>query len=321
MLQDFFFGGEALVPAPFYVWGIVNTTPDSFHDGGLYLAQEEALCHAKSLWNQGAAILDIGGASSRPGAKDVPAEEEWKRISPLLTSIRKNPQGFCNASLAEKVESSQTRAHTADGREESIFTKNPLYARRESPVISIDTWRADVASKALENGADIINDISAFSWDEKLLDVVAEHKPGYVLMHCQGRPQRMQNEPVYTDIVEDVVRFFEEKMNTLVQKGLPENHIILDPGIGFGKNINHNITLLQASQKLAKLGRPILLGISYKSLFGHLFGIKAEKRKSITQVCTALMAQYGIQHHRVHDVLATVESLTLQAVLQEKGTV
>jgi len=304
--QDFLFRGEALVSAPFYVWGIVNTTPDSFHDGGLYCSQENAIAHAQKLWEQGAAILDIGGASSRPGADDVSAEEEWKRIFGVIQAIKNTPKKTPSVKSGESTQAVEF-AHV------NHFSQTYMHSR---PLISVDTWRTEVARKALENGVDIINDISAFSWEENLLDVLAEHKPGYVLMHCQGRPQSMQNKPFYVDVVEEVTRFFEEKMNTLVQRGLPENHIILDLGIGFGKNLNHNLALLQATQKLIKLGRPILLGISYKSFFGQLLDIEAEKRESITQVCTALMAEKGIRHHRVHDVLSTVQSLTLQSFLQ-----
>lgn len=305
MSQDFFFRGEALMPAPFYVWGVVNITTDSFHDGGCYSLEENAIKHALKLWSEGAAVLDIGGASSRPNAKDVPAAEEWSRISGVIQAIKNTPKQELNVELAQMLRLNQENSY-------------PLLLPSFRPCISVDTWRAEVARKALDAGADIINDISAFSWEEDLLDVVAEYKPGYVLMHCQGRPQNMQNKPLYVDVVEDIIHFFEEKMNILVQKGLPENHIILDMGIGFGKNVKHNLALLQATQKLIKLGRPILLGISYKSFFGHLLGIETEKREMITQVCTALMAQEGIRHHRVHDVLSTVQSLTLQSFLQKE---
>ena len=287
------------MPAPFYVWGIVNTTPDSFHDGGFYLSQENAIKHAQKLWSQGAAILDIGGASSRPGAEDVSSEEEWNRISGVIQAVK-----------------SMRNSHDTPNDCASHFSEMP-----SRPLISVDTWRAEVARKALENGADIINDISAFSWEENLLDVIAEYKPAYVLMHCQGRPQNMQNKPCYSNVVDDVIKFFEEKMEILVRRGLPESNIILDPGIGFGKDVNHNLALLKATQKLFALDRPILLGISHKSFFGHLLGIDAGKREGITQVCTALMAQQGIIHHRVHDVLSTVQSLTLHTALRVDDTV
>ena len=285
------FRGEALTPAPFYVWGIVNTTPNSFFDGGQYLESNKAISHAQELWEQGAAILDIGGASSRPGAEDVSAEEEWKRIFPVIQAIQ-------NLNIPSK------------GTENLRTDIVPLsYANK--PLISIDTWRAEVAEKALQQGVEIINDISAFNWEQNLLSVVAEYKPMYVLMHCQGRPQTMQKAPEYHDVVKEVYEFFEKKMNILVQAGLPEQNIILDPGIGFGKTLEHNLNLLKNIKVFDTLQRPILLGISQKSLFGHLLGLDKDKRSISTQVCTALAMEKGIIHHRVHEVAHTVQTLAL----------
>lgn len=289
--------GEALQPAPFYVWGIVNATPDSFYDGGCYEKTDHAVSHAKLLWEQGAAILDIGGASSRPGAEDVSALEEWQRIAPVISAVK----GFSGPSRG------------ADRLRTDIV---PL-AYAEKPLVSVDTWRAEVAEKALEKGVEIINDISAFAWEPKLLDVVAEHKPMYVLMHCQGRPQTMQNTPRYDDVVREVYAFFEEKMNILVQKGLPEQNIILDFGIGFGKSLEHNLALLKHIDVFNRLGRPLLLGLSQKSMFGHLLGLDKHERSVSTQVCTALAMYGGIVHHRVHEVKHTVETLALAYALKK----
>lgn len=290
------FRGEALKPAPFYVWGIVNITPDSFFDGGLYAQTENAINHAKMLWEQGAAILDIGGASSRPGAKDVSAEEEWERIYPVIQAV----QNF--DFLSKGVENLRTDLV-------------PL-SFEENPLLSIDTWRANVAEKALQQGVEIINDISAFSWEKELLSVVAEYRPMYVLMHCQGRPQTMQQAPEYQDVVKEVYAFFEEKMNKLVQAGLPEQNIILDPGIGFGKTLEHNLNLLKNIKVFDTLHRPILLGISQKSMFGHLLGLDKDKRSISTQVCTALAMEKGIIHHRVHEVEHTVQTLALSYAMK-----
>ncbi len=171
--------------------------------------------------------------------------------------------------------------------------------------------------KALEKGVEIINDISAFNWEKKLLDVVAAYKPLYVLMHCQGRPQTMQDTPAYNNVVRDVYAFFEQKMNILVQKGLPEENIILDFGIGFGKTLEHNLALLQNIEFFETLKRPLLLGLSQKSLFGHLLGQEKNERSVSTQVCTALAMQSGIIHHRVHEVKKTVETLALTYALQK----
>lgn len=295
--------GEAIKPAPFYVWGIVNTTPDSFYDGGCYEKADHAVAHARALWEEGAWILDIGGASSRPGAQDVSSLEEWQRIAPVISAV----QRFC----AEKKEREANRGAGAVRRD--IV---PLQFA-EKPLISIDTWRAEVAEKALEKGVEIINDISAFNWEKKLLDVVAAYKPLYVLMHCQGRPQTMQDTPAYNNVVRDVYAFFEQKMNILVQKGLPEENIILDFGIGFGKTLEHNLALLQNIEFFETLKRPLLLGLSQKSLFGHLLGQEKNERSVSTQVCTALAMQSGIIHHRVHEVKKTVETLALTYALQK----
>lgn len=298
--------GEALKPAPFYVWGIVNTTPDSFYDGGCYEKVDHAIAHAHALWEEGACILDIGGASSRPGAQDVSSREEWQRIAPVISAVKefsahkKQGQGLSN--LEEPYH----------GIRRDIV---PLQFA-EKPLISIDTWRAEVAEKALEKGVEIINDISAFQWEEKLLDVIVAYKPLYVLMHCQGRPQTMQDTPVYNNVVQDVYAFFEKKMNTLVQKGLPEENIILDFGIGFGKTLEHNLALLQNIAFFDTLKRPLLLGLSQKSMFGHLLGQDKHERSTSTQVCTALAMRSGITHHRVHEVKKTVETLALTYALQ-----
>lgn len=298
--------GEALKPAPFYVWGIVNTTPDSFYDGGCYEKADHAIAHARALWEEGAYILDIGGASSRPGSKDVSALEEWQRIAPVISAVR---EFSAHKEPRQSAQRSGARA---------IRTDIVPLQFAEKPLISIDTWRAEVAEKALEKGVRIINDISAFEWEKELLDVVADYKPLYVLMHCQGRPQTMQDTPVYEDVVQEVYAFFEKKMNILVQKGLPEENIILDFGIGFGKSLEHNLALLQNIAFFDTLKRPLLLGLSQKSMFGHLLGQGIKERSVSTQVCTALAMQQGIKHHRVHEVKKTVETLALTYALQKQ---
>lgn len=289
--------GEALKPAPFYVWGIVNTTPDSFYDGGCYERADRAAAHARLLWQQGAAVLDIGGASSRPGAKDVGSLEEWQRIAPVISAVK---EFSLPSSGADKIRTDIVPLRYAD-----------------KPLVSVDTWRAEVARRALEKGAEIINDISAFEWEKELLDVVAEFRPMYVLMHCKGRPQTMQDLPVYDNVVEEVYAFFEQKMNELVRRGLPEQNIILDFGIGFGKNLEHNLALLSHIERFESLNRPMLLGLSQKSMFGHLLGQDKNERSVSTQVCTALAMQKGILHHRVHEVKQTVETLALTYALQK----
>lgn len=266
-------------PSRFTLWGVVNVTPDSFFDGGRYPSFESAFSHARRLAADGARILDLGGASSRPGAGDVPVEDEMRRVLPLVRAL-------------------------SEGR-----------GRRTPPdtLLSVDTWRAKVAAAVLEAGADIINDISACLWEPELSDVLAQYRPGYVLMHCRrgATPGTMQNDPHYDDVVEEVMRFFEERMNAMVKAGLPEENIILDPGIGFGKSAEHNCLLLSSVERLFGFGRPVLLGVSNKSLFGDLLGLDVNRRIESTNVCSALLAARGVAHHRVHDVASARRALTL----------
>ena len=273
-------------PPRFTLWGVVNVTPDSFFDGGTHDSLERAVPHALSLATDGARVLDLGGASSRPGADDVPAEEELRRVLPLLKELVRL----------------RAQADTTEG-----------VALSASTLFSVDTWRADVARAALEAGADIVNDVSACAWEPSLREAVAEHKPGYVLMHCLPgtAPRTMQDAPRYGDTVGEVLDFFEKNMTLLVKAGLPEEHIMLDPGIGFGKTAEHNCALLRGMERLQSLGRPILLGVSNKSLFGALLGLGVHERGEATRVCTALLAARGIVHHRVHDVKAARQALTL----------
>lgn len=265
-----------------YIWGIVNITPDSFYDGGKHASPESALEHARLLRGQGADVLDLGGASSRPGAEDVPAAEELRRVLPVLSSLQEDRESFGRDGAPERF-----------------------------PLLSVDTWRAEVARAVLEAGADIINDISAFRWDPELLQVVAAYRPGYVLMHCQGRPGTMQAAPHYQDVVDEVLAFFEDRLNAMARAGLPEDHVILDPGIGFGKRLEHNLALLRGMQRLLGFGRPVLLGISQKSMFSDLLGLDRTERGTATDIVTALMAARGVAHHRVHDVVSALQALRL----------
>lgn len=286
--------------APYWIWGIVNVTPDSFSDGGRYAAPEAALTHARALAAQGAAVLDIGGASSRPGAPTVDAAEEAARVMPVLRAL-----------LAERAAPGSTGSDNSGGATDSAPLASPPGSGLSLPLISADTWRADVAEAALDAGADIINDISACAWEPRLAELVAERRPGYVLMHCQGRPEHMQDAPRYADVVDEVAAFFERRMAALVRAGLPETNIVLDPGIGFGKTLEHNLALLAGTGRLRALGRPLLMGLSRKSLFGELFGLPLAERGEVTAVGTALMAERGYVHHRVHDAAAARRALAL----------
>lgn len=295
---------------PFCVWGVINTTPDSFFDGGRFYGQgngntlcpDLALSHALELVAQGAQVLDIGGASSRPGAADVPEKEEQARVLPLVQALvaqLKSPAPSLSLSVpaANAVSNLCTRAFP--------------FAPCASPLLSVDTWRASVAKTALEAGAAIINDISGALWDSAMENILAEYKPFYVLMHSKGKPVAMQNAPSYTSVVEEVLAFFEMRMEALVCKGLPESRIILDIGIGFGKSLEHNLILLQNIEKFLALGRPLLVGLSQKSLFGDLLGLAKGQRSEATAIAVALLASRGVVHHRVHNVLSAVQALRL----------
>ena len=271
-------GGKTLRVSPFCVMGIVNITPDSFYDGGAYGTPESAVRRCLRLLKQGAHILDLGAASSRPGAQELAPEEEQARLLPVLRDLREHPAG-------------------------------------RKAAISIDTCRASTARLALEAGADIINDISACAFDPKLLDTLVEYAPGYVLMHCRGRPADMQENPRYANVVDEVLHFFEKELARLCRAGLAEESIVLDPGIGFGKRLEDNTALLRAIPRLRSLGRPLLGGISMKSLFGDLLGLTLKRRGPATQVATALLAVKGVPLHRVHDVAGALDALRLAQVL------
>jgi dihydropteroate synthase len=258
--------------------GIVNITPDSFYDGGAHERPESAVRHGLRLLEQGARILDLGAQSSRPGAQELAPEQEQARLLPVLRGLREDPAG------------------------------------REAAV-SIDTYRASTARLALEAGADIINDISACAFDPELLAVLVEYAPGYVLMHCRGRPADMQENPRYENVVDEVVHFFEKEMTRLCGAGLAEESIVLDPGIGFGKRLEDNTALLRGIPRLRGLGRPLLAGLSMKSLFGDLLGLAPERRGPATQVATALLAVKGVALHRVHDVAGALDALRLAQAL------
>lgn len=267
------------VPMRFTLWGIVNATPDSFYDGNRHASATEAIEHALKLRTNGARILDIGGASTRPGAEDIPAHEELSRIMPVIRALN-------------------------DFR---------IYQKDEAMLLSIDTWQASVAAAALENGADIINDVSGFAWDPSLPDVLAQYNPGYVLTHCPPgtTPRTMQAPPRYDNLIDDTCSYFDQKLNMLVSHGFSEKHVMLDPGIGFGKSLTDNIMLLSRIELFFRFGRPILIGLSNKSMFQSLLGLSLNERSEATAVSTAILAGKGVLHHRVHDVAGAKNALVL----------
>lgn len=270
-------GGRVLGPAPFFIAGIVNVTPDSFYDGGAHGAAGQAVAHGLTLARQGAHILDVGGESTRPYAETVSAEAEIARVLPVI---------------------------------EGLLASEEL-SGGSAPVISVDTTKAVVAVRALDAGAVILNDVSAFSFDPALADVIAQYKPGYVLMHSLGRPGTMQDAPRYADVVDAIMAFFEEKLERLDALGLPRDRIVLDPGIGFGKTLDHNLAILRDIGRFKTFGLPLYMGLSNKSLWQGLLGLPVDRRQNATQAATAIMAAKGVSIHRVHEVESTRQTLTI----------
>ncbi|MBQ3060091.1 MAG: dihydropteroate synthase [Desulfovibrio sp.] len=272
--------GRALTTsAPFGVVGIVNLTPDSFFDGGRHYGPCGGLAHAMQLYADGADLLDLGAESSRPGAVPVSPDDEQARLLPVLAALR-------------------TAAPAA--------------------VLSVDTCRASTAAAALAMGAAVINDVSACIQDPALLDVIIQYRPGYVLTHNGGFPADRRQRPFRNGrdgICREVMLFFEQGLHRLTSAGLPEERIILDPGIGFGKTLKENMLLLTRVEEWLSLGRPIMLGLSMKSLFGSLLGLPVHERGPATLAATVCLWQKGIFWHRVHDVPGVRQALATAAAL------
>lgn len=250
--------------------GVLNVTPDSFSDGGRFFTAEAALECAGQMIRDGADLLDVGGESTRPGAASVPIEEEIRRVVPVIKQ---------------------------------------LAARVQTP-ISVDTQKPEVARAALLAGASIVNDIAANRTDDTMWRVVAEFRAGYVAMHMQGTPQTMQQNPAYTDVACEVDEFFAERLARLEALGVRPEQVALDPGIGFGKTLAHNLALLRALPRFTRHDRPVLLGVSRKSFLGKL--TKAENpadRLPGALACAALAVRDGVHVLRVHDVRATVAAV------------
>lgn len=250
------------------VMGILNATPDSFSDGGRYFGTEAAVARALEMGREGADILDIGGESTRPGAAPVSAAEEIRRTVPVIERIR---------------------------------------AQSDIP-ISIDTMKAEVAARAIAAGAQIINDISAFSADPAMVDVAAGTGAGVVLMHMQGTPQTMQRQPAYGDVVREVRDYLLVRAGFCLQHGIARNRLVIDPGIGFGKTTGHNLALLRALPELAGCGFPLLVGASRKRFTGELTGRgEPVERRAGSLGAAAWAAMRGAHVLRVHDVIDTCD--------------
>lgn len=247
--------------------GILNTTPDSFFDGGKYGELERAIARGRQLWEAGASIIDVGGASSRPGALEVPVEEELRRVIPVILALREE---------------------------------------LPDAVLSVDTWRAEVAAAAVKAGAAMINDISAGALDEAMFPTVASLGVPYVLMHMQGRPDTMQVAPVYSDVFVEVIDFLIKRVLQLRVLGVKD--IILDPGFGFGKTVAHNFELLRRLGALKEvLQLPILVGVSRKSMIYKTLGTSAEEALNGTTALHMVALQQGASILRVHDVKEAAE--------------
>jgi dihydropteroate synthase len=256
----------------FTVMGVVNVTPDSFSDGGLFFDADIAIAHGLELAAEGAAILDVGGESTRPGAEPVPAAAELERVLPVIEGLQ---------------------------------------ARGGSAQISIDTSKAAVAAQALDAGAAIVNDVTALRGDPEMAGLVAARGVPCCLMHMLGEPRTMQDDPRYDDVVSDVKAFLEERMAFAVAAGIREERLLLDPGIGFGKTVEHNLELLARLDELVTLGRPLVIGTSRKSFLGRVTGRPLDDRLAATIATNVLAYERGARVFRVHDVAPVRDALVI----------
>jgi len=270
---------EFVFPRPTLVMGVLNVTPDSFSDGGRFLEPEAAVRRGLEMVEEGADIIDIGGESTRPHAAPVSQEEELGRVLPVIERLM-------------------------------AVVGVPL---------SIDTMKVEVARVALAAGVSMINDVAANRVDETMWRLVGESGAGYVCLHMQGTPATMQTNPAYTNVVAEVEEFFRERLSRLGSCGVEINRIILDPGIGFGKGIEHNLELLGSLKRLARLDRPLLLGVSRKSFLGKVTGAEPKQRLAGALACACLAVQDGVRLIRTHDVAETVQAVRMtEAVLSHR---
>jgi dihydropteroate synthase len=260
--------------------GVVNVTPDSFSDGGAFADTAAAVAHGRALVAEGAAILDVGGESTRPGAAPVPEAEETRRVVPVV-------QG--------------------------------LVATGTAAAISVDTSKAGVARAALAAGARIVNDVTALRGDADMAAVVGEAGARLCLMHMLGEPRTMQEDPHYDDVVGEVKAFLAERLDAAVAAGIPEDRVLLDPGIGFGKTIAHNLELLRRLDEIAALGRPVVVGTSRKSFLGRLTGREVGERVPGTIATNVLALAKGAEVFRVHDVAPVRDALVVAAAVLRRG--
>ncbi len=262
-----------------HVMGILNVTPDSFSDGGNYLDVQQAIVHAETMVAEGATLIDIGGESSRPGASPVPVNEELARVLPVVRAL----------------------ADTVD------------------VLLSVDTYKTEVARRALEAGAHVVNDITALGSDPDMAATVAEMEAGVVLMHMKGTPRTMQQSPEYNDIVNEVRAWLKKKVQNAEAQGISPERIIIDPGIGFGKTTKHNLELLKRLSEFRTLKKPLLIGTSRKSFIGNILKVPVTERVEGTAATVCWAIAHGADIVRVHDVKANVRAAQMTDALYREA--
>lgn len=258
--------------------GVINITPDSFSDGGSYLDKDKAVERGLELFSEGSDIIDIGGESSRPGSDPISKEEEMRRVVPVISELRK----------------------------------------RIDTLISVDTTKSEVAQAALDAGADIINDISSFRFDPRMMTLVAQKEIPVILMHMKGNPKTMQINPHYQDLLKEVKEFLNERLEEAQAQGIKKEKIIIDPGIGFGKKLKDNLILINNLHFLEEFNRPILVGISRKSFIGKILNLPPQERLEGTIASAILSHIHGAHILRIHDVEAVKRAiLVAEAIISE----
>lgn len=256
--------------------GVLNVTPDSFSDGGLYLHPRKAFDRALQMEAEGADLIDVGGESSRPGALSIPSEEEGGRVLRVIEQL----------------------------------------AKRLQIPISIDTTKSIIAQRALDVGASIINDVSGFTLDSEMFRIASEAKAGIVIMHSKGTPQTMQRFPRYRNLIVDIHRFLKNKIEEAIEHRIPRSRIVIDPGIGFGKTINHNLKIINQLSQFLDLGVPILVGPSRKAFIGKILGLSPAERIEGTTAAVAIAVFNGARILRVHDVGALAKGIRVAEAIR-----
>ncbi|MCD6517668.1 MAG: dihydropteroate synthase [Candidatus Aminicenantes bacterium] len=262
-----------------WLMGILNVTPDSFSDGGIYLDKKSAVQKGLQLIKDGADILDIGGESTRPGSHPVTAEEEKRRILPVISEIRK----------------------------------------KTDALISVDTTKSEVLKSALDAGADILNDISAMRFDPKILGLASKQDIPVIIMHMKGTPRSMQESPEYDNVIQEIKTFLKQRITDALTAGIKKNKIIIDPGIGFGKRLKDNLKIISNLSAFSELGFPILIGVSRKSFIGDLLNLSPEKRIEGTIASSLISILQGAHILRVHDVSSLKKAVIVAEAIMKEG--